>query len=48
MNNNIRSMRNLSANVQDSAYQTVMSVLVVANPRLRDVEGLRTVQNITG
>ena len=48
MNNNLRSMKNLSANVQDSAYQTVMSVLVVANPRLRDVEGLRTIQNITG
>ena len=48
MNNNLRSLSNLSANVQEVAYQSVTSIYILGNPRLRDVDGLRTIVNVTG
>ena len=47
-NEQLRTLRGLSANVPQSAYLSPTLVRILNNPQLRDLTGLHSIEGITG
>ena len=47
-NEQLRTLRGLSANVSQSAYLSPTLVRILNNPQLRDLTGLHSIEGITG